>query len=55
MKIETAMALAAQCWCDSRTEKIEMDVTLATVFAEMLQKLSENDPTLIKRIHKLNS
>ena len=28
--------LAAQCWCDKRTEKKAMDVVLCEVFAEML-------------------
>jgi len=30
--------LVAQCWCDSRTETIEMDVILGEVFAELLYK-----------------
>ena len=34
MPSEIAIATAAQCWCDPRTETREMDVELATVFAE---------------------
>lgn len=31
-----AIVIAAQCWCDPRTENIEMDSRLAEVFAERL-------------------
>lgn len=34
--MEHALMLAAQAWCDKRTESHEMDAELATVFAEML-------------------
>jgi len=34
MPSEIAIATAAQCWCDPRTETRVMDVELATVFAE---------------------
>jgi len=38
MKIETAMEIAAQCWCKKATEHIEMDVELVVAFAQTLKK-----------------
>lgn len=35
-KMNKYTEIAAQCWCDPRTERIEMDVRLAEVFAETL-------------------
>ncbi len=37
-KYQTAIAFAAQCWCDPRTLKITMDTDLAMVFVETLSK-----------------
>ena len=36
MTREEALQLAAQCWCDPRTENNTLDLELATVFAEQL-------------------
>jgi hypothetical protein len=36
MASDLALQAAAQCWCDPRTSNREMDVALATVFAERL-------------------
>jgi len=36
MSLETARGLAAQAWCDPRTERIIMDPVLAEVIAEKL-------------------
>ena len=33
-----AIAVAAQCWCDPRVSDREMDVELAKVFAEQIDK-----------------
>ena len=54
MEIDTAKGLAAQCWCDPRVSDREMDVELADVFAEMLQKLSECDVGIMAMIDTLN-
>ena len=54
MEIDVARGLAAQCWCDPRTSDREMDVELAEVFAETLQKLSELDPGIMEMIATLN-
>lgn len=35
---EESMHTASQCWCDPRTSDREMDVDLATVFAEKLDQ-----------------
>jgi len=53
MKINIARGLAAQCWCDPRTSNREMDVELAEVFAETIQKLSNFDPSIVKMIKVL--
>ncbi len=55
MEMDVARGLAAQCWCDPRTADREMDATLAEVFAEVLQKLSELDPDMMKMIDILNA
>ncbi len=55
MEIDVARGLAAQCWCDPRTSDREMDVDLAEVFAETLQKLSELDPDMMAMIDTLNT
>ena len=55
MEMDVARGLAAQCWCDPRTSNREMDATLAEVFAESLQKLSELDPEMMAMIEKLNA
>jgi len=34
--------LAAQCWCDKRTENTTMDPVLAEVFAEQLDRVTED-------------
>lgn len=36
---EESLQLAAQCWCDERNRKTEMDVNLAISFAERYDKL----------------
>ena len=36
MTIERAREIAAQCWCDPRTETVVMNPALAEVFAEVL-------------------
>lgn len=41
MPSEKAIEIAAQCWCDPRTEDRTMDVELAMVFAEQLDKYIE--------------
>ena len=53
MERHIALGLAAQCWCDPRTSDREMDVELAEVFAEMLQKVSRIDPEIVKMMDKL--
>lgn len=34
--MDEARAVAAQCWCDPKTSKTEMDVELAEVFAQRI-------------------
>lgn len=41
MPSETALQVAARCWRDPRTEKSIMDVELAYVFAEQVDKYIE--------------
>ncbi len=36
-----AIAVAAQCWCDARAAHIEMDTTLAQIFAEKIGEYIE--------------
>ena len=36
-----AIEVAAQCWCDPRTSNRSMDVELATVFAEQIDRYIE--------------
>ena len=36
-----SLQLAAQCWCDPRTENTVMDPVLAEVFAEQLDRVTE--------------
>jgi len=36
---QTAIEIAAQCWCDDETSNIEMDARLANAFATRLQAL----------------
>lgn len=38
MPSQEAIEIAARCWCDPRTEDRAMDVVLALVFAEVLDK-----------------
>jgi len=38
MPTQYALEKAAQCWCDDRTSKTVMNVELATVFAETLDR-----------------
>lgn len=40
-RYQHAVAIAAQCWCDPRTVRKEMDVTLAKVFAEKIAEYIE--------------
>ncbi len=38
MSSSQAKAIATRCWCDERTKHIEMDTSLAEVFAEKIDK-----------------
>lgn len=40
-RYQHAIAIAAQCWCDPRTIRQEMNVTLAKVFAEKIAEYIE--------------
>ena len=41
MASEKSIQVAGSCWCDPRTETIQMDVRLAEVFAEKIDQYIE--------------
>lgn len=43
---ESAIEMAAQCWCDKETSMIEMDSRLATAFAKRYTDLQEKYESL---------
>lgn len=55
MKNETAIGLAAQCWCNPRTEDRTMDIDVAVVFSEMVKKVLDQDPEIMAMIDTLDA
>ena len=49
MKRETAVAIAAQCWCDPETEGVQMDPRLAQAFADRLVKIAGDHMDLLEK------
>jgi hypothetical protein len=47
---DTALQIAARCWCDTETGHCTMDADLAKAFAKRIDKLM-----LIARLHKIDS
>ena len=45
MKREQAIEIAAQCWCDKRTEHMEMAPALVEVFADKLVEHTQTSTT----------